>query len=527
MAISIRNIAEQLEAIYQLDSQISEDRDIVCSQLFNKNTDNFDSKYLYIGFTSDLTLLNTDKISPANFILIINSPFTNEYKNQISHNLIFIKNEDDVVQVFNKVQEIFINYGFVASSASKLVQCIAAVNSFQEIVDIASDIFENPILLLDSSLYVIAYSKDALKPTNAIWNSFIKKGYAPEAAFFDLNTNQTTPHRWFGQESGPRIMHIKIKSTRNNLTIGYAVILEHNRPFIMRDIDLTQTLSNVFSIGLQIKRYSHFIPESVLDAFIKNLLSGEHYDADEIEWRIRRFGWHIQDGYIVRVALDNVYDFKNLASNYKKLIQDFYPSSYTLIHKGHIVAIVDYKKNPFFSDGPKHKEFAALLSKHKLSAGISNIFHHPSQIYEYYEQTYQALHLGVYMEDPGPIFLYSDYVVQHLFNATAEHIPLQSLCDPTLREIIEYDRAKDTSYAYTLYMYLKNCQDIKRTSCVIHVHYNTLKYRLDRLTELFGLSLTDGNRLFNLWFSFQILSHFKEWSCESEPSKLSQIAYTK
>ena len=40
------------------------------------------------------------------------------------------------------------------------------------------------------------------------------------------------------------------------------------------------------------------------------------------------------------------------------------------------------------------------------------------------------------------------------------------------------------------------------TSDKLHIHYNTLKYRIRKLTDLTGLDLSENNLLFRLWLSF-------------------------
>jgi DNA-binding PucR family transcriptional regulator len=73
-----------------------------------------------------------------------------------------------------------------------------------------------------------------------------------------------------------------------------------------------------------------------------------------------------------------------------------------------------------------------------------------------------------------------------------------------LDDIDEYDIAHSASYGYTLRVYLASFGDPTAVSQSLGVHTNTLRYRLRRLHELFGLDVTDEDTRFALMIDIRL-----------------------
>jgi DNA-binding PucR family transcriptional regulator len=60
------------------------------------------------------------------------------------------------------------------------------------------------------------------------------------------------------------------------------------------------------------------------------------------------------------------------------------------------------------------------------------------------------------------------------------------ILDSTLRPLVEYDEAKQAELVPTLRAYLASGFNLTRSAEVLHVHPNTVVYRLRRIRELSG-----------------------------------------
>jgi DNA-binding PucR family transcriptional regulator len=57
--------------------------------------------------------------------------------------------------------------------------------------------------------------------------------------------------------------------------------------------------------------------------------------------------------------------------------------------------------------------------------------------------------------------------------------------------LVEQDAAKGTAWVQTLRAYFDAFGDMASAAAMVNVHPNTFRYRLRRITEVFGLDLTD------------------------------------
>ena len=73
-----------------------------------------------------------------------------------------------------------------------------------------------------------------------------------------------------------------------------------------------------------------------------------------------------------------------------------------------------------------------------------------------------------------------------------------------LDDIDDYDEAHAASYGQTLRVYLASFGDPTEASKALGVHTNTLRYRLRRLHELFGLDVADADTRFALMVDIRL-----------------------
>lgn len=72
------------------------------------------------------------------------------------------------------------------------------------------------------------------------------------------------------------------------------------------------------------------------------------------------------------------------------------------------------------------------------------------------------------------------------------------------RAAIDLDARSGTEYALTLRTYLDCGRDSARAAALLSVHQNTLRYRLRRVHELFGIDLDNADDTLMLWLSLRV-----------------------
>lgn len=78
------------------------------------------------------------------------------------------------------------------------------------------------------------------------------------------------------------------------------------------------------------------------------------------------------------------------------------------------------------------------------------------------------------------------------------------LVHPGVRELLKNDAASGTEYRASLCAYFAATGDVALAARTLNVHPNTLRYRIKRATELFGLDFSTGDEQLALWVQLRV-----------------------
>ena len=81
--------------------------------------------------------------------------------------------------------------------------------------------------------------------------------------------------------------------------------------------------------------------------------------------------------------------------------------------------------------------------------------------------------------------------------AGADEEPNERYRDARLTALHDHDSEHATDLARSLLAYLDHFGDVKAASSALHVHPNTLRYRVRRATDLTGIDLADATERLN------------------------------
>ncbi|MFJ7405885.1 MULTISPECIES: PucR family transcriptional regulator [unclassified Lysinibacillus] len=147
----------------------------------------------------------------------------------------------------------------------------------------------------------------------------------------------------------------------------------------------------------------------------------------------------------------------------------------------------------------------SLFEKYgNLGVSISDTVHRFNQIKEYYDNS--TLVFQVYKENlqkQSYVHFYGDIGLFRLFHYVENLFILEDFVTEKLGKVFEYDKRKNTNLLETLRYYIKNNTNVQKTSEDMFVHYNTMRYRINKLKEL-GIDGEDGFELTEIALAYQL-----------------------
>jgi purine catabolism regulator len=115
----------------------------------------------------------------------------------------------------------------------------------------------------------------------------------------------------------------------------------------------------------------------------------------------------------------------------------------------------------------------------------------------------QALLLGRDLLASARILDFGDLGVYRLLVVLRESPELHAFYHATLTALADYDRRQAGELLKTLEAFFANLGNLARTAAALHIHRNTLLYRLGRIVEISGHDLDDPEERLALWLALK------------------------
>lgn len=145
------------------------------------------------------------------------------------------------------------------------------------------------------------------------------------------------------------------------------------------------------------------------------------------------------------------------------------------------------------------------LAEHiPISAGLSTIAATAAQWPRAYDEAEQALLLGQQLFGPRAVTAWGDLGIYRLLLELRGSSELRGFYHQTLGALVEHDRNNGGELIRTLEGYFNALGNLHQAADALHIHRNTLIYRLRRITEISGLSLKRAEDVLALQIGLKI-----------------------
>ena len=143
-----------------------------------------------------------------------------------------------------------------------------------------------------------------------------------------------------------------------------------------------------------------------------------------------------------------------------------------------------------------HKSLSEYLysisSDIKLVMGVGRAYEGIGDLQKSFTEASRCVILSEKMNMSGRVFCYEEMGIYNLFSELADKKVMQEFIDNTLGVIIEYDRNNNSKLLETLKAYLWNNNSLIHASEQLYTHRNTVKYRVQRISQLTGRDFDDA-----------------------------------
>lgn len=520
--MKLRNLLEELENYDGLQIiKVDEEADVDSATCFPGLDSDVNDSTLYIA-DAQKTIGENLKDFPGNIISV---------------------REEDVEHILKKTSKAIAEYQKMAVYTAQLMEALVSGKGLQHIVDVSSQILGNPFFVRDMSFEILAYTKD-VQVKDRVWNQLTTKGYQGYEEFQYLMKNQfierinkadapiyyqirrndsdekregemeevyiTARHKYILQrryDEDIRISRVWCKIVSGQEIIGHVVVLEAVRNFIDRDFILIQRICEVIALELQKKATAEKSLSLRQDLIFHDLLGGKIKSEEVVDDKLKILNLKFRKNLRLITLTTNQNSGSGLPLNYiKSFLEHILGNIVFTTFEGNMV-IVYHSDNQKFPEKTHLNQLTEFLSGSGMVCGISRWFGSLLRIQEHYKQCTEAVKAGIRLDKGKMLFLYEDYVLQHMFAICSVNHPLQSFCNSALLKLLRYDRQNGTDFNKTLFHYVMKFRNPSELSGALNIHRNTLYYRLGKIEEIMEISLQDMDALYSLYLSYKIIEY--------------------
>ena len=375
---------------------------------------------------------------------------------------------------------------------------------WQELADEASHLLESPVIVLDVSLEVLAASAGLPVAGRDLEPRLARSEIRERFAGLGQGEKLFRVH----EEDLPTMFALPIVAGHKRL--GYVCALTEAPDLSSMETLVLEHSATIAALEMAQDRVRFETEVRLKGDFVDDVISGGERAGDSLLRRGAFLGCDLSQG--ATVVLLGVDEFDGLVSRkgldqseLDKRVERFFslcsrfvsssePSSLVSLKSGHVVIFVCGKTA---NDPGSLRRLAAVMQnlgqpagEFSVSAGIGGFIPDAAQMDRGYQEALLALKVGRKLNGPGSVLHLHDVGTYRLLLGIWERDPseIRSLYEETIGPVDRYDGANGTQLTQTLMVFFRHNESLTKTAAELYAHRHTVRYRLEKIAEISGLS---------------------------------------
>ena len=368
--------------------------------------------------------------------------------------------------------------------------------------------FHIPIIIVDEGYKLLAYANDGsfkdpywedivhlgTARSETIANHYLKAGYLesiPEvegAIYVDWGVSRDYP-----QSCGPIYVNKELEGFLSLLFMDPALKDEACR--------LNARLCRLFGILLQTMSYQ----KKTMRNPIRQVFARKFFDPENLNEPLDADSYrpYINISPDYRIAVIGTFDEgKKMSELLRGRIRSSYPNIIYLTKQRFLYVLFENQYDA--SDEIMEQKFTHILGTYMLHAGISQPFSSFKDRALYIEQAEAALHAGTWTSPEKTVYFYNDHYSSIMLMAAVTSMARENLIPAELDALRRYDEENESNYTETLFAYLYERNDLNRSAARLHIHRNTMHYRMEKICQLLHIDPDEPQTALRLEIGFGI-----------------------
>lgn len=452
---------------------------------------------LYVGYSSELPTSFPEE-GTANLICIDDAPVPEDFLRGGGVNLYLAPAGTNQFDVLNRIADIMIDEAAVVAGMRRILDVLYKGEGLQSLVDIAAEVLGNAVFVNDPAFKILAMSQ-GFTFENATLELEKTIGYVHMDNVEAMRRDGVFAQRTLGgvsrlHRTDPDETWLIKNIALHGVPVATVAAVDNSQPFRTYHEELLDRFSNIIAVELEKSEFYRDDQSVMHGYFLGDLLSKKILSEKAIEQRCRIIRWKTLAWFKVLVIADAG---KGLApARVRQLthqLQAVIPQAKWTVLQDNIVLLVTSAERSVLRKG-ELSGLEVFLRDNDLHCGVSRSFSDLVDTRRYYTQAYRAIDTGLQLtEISSRVFMYEAMMPYCVLQFALRRSDLLDVRPESMAIIESYDERNSGELLKTLEAYLMHAGDPVVAARELSIHRNTLLYRINKVKELTGIDLHDGD----------------------------------
>ncbi len=309
--------------------------------------------------------------------------------------------------------------------------------------------------------------------------------------------------------------------------VGYLSVIGKNGDFDYLERLILGQVAPILALEFARERERSEVESRYSAEALMDVLQGNYQQFDEILARARLLGYDLQVPQVVAIfelaQVESEYATGSPQAQWSRRLRDelqrVWPASWISCEARRVLALLPINESNVDDESEMEKAIFTRLERVQARVQQSNTGNgrlplfiggigRPAKVVQRIPQSYreaqQALEIGRRLFGEGNLHSFARLGIYRLLYHLYGHEELANFYQETLSPLLESDKHSNSALIETLEGFFHCNGNLSETARVMHLHRNSLLYRLGRIEELLGRSLEDPELRLSLHIALKI-----------------------
>lgn len=396
--------------------------------------------------------------------------------------------------------------------------------SLREIARMLASLLHAPVSIHNARMKLQAYSPPPGAPADEARNNALKELASNTSELRSLVSDKKGQIQINHDRLGLQIIVHPVTVAREDY--AYLIVWQGNDPLKKCELNVIEQAATVVALEVAKLRAVAEVEHRFRTSFIEELIQGKIESRADALARGELYGWDLSGGFVpLLVEIDDFRRFhlmregkRDMAQILRRRLWEAVTAAIVVYASGSIAVDMSSRvlvmfrgahkpgqHKPGLDLGVKIQEEMASTREVTLSIGVGRYLDDILDLKTGFEQADQALEVGRMVNGPGSVTHFDDLGVYRILADNRGRPELDRFCQDLLAGLMENDRQTNSDLVRTLDVVLRCNGNLRQAARELYIHYNTLRYRVNRIEEITGVDLGSAEGRLNLQLALKIL----------------------